>query len=161
MLNGKTLIERKIITGNISKENIQQHGVDLNLIEVEKIEGVGTIPVLGKTQLPNYTSIQPNDDGFWELEPGVYSIIFEQGCNIPNDQMLLIRQRSSLLRSGGMVHSSVFDAGFSTDHIGTFMVIFHPLRIEVGARVAQIYNHKSTPVENLYDGQWQNDKQRK
>ena len=36
-----------------------------------------------------------------------------------------------------------------------------PVDIEVGSRVAQIYNHQTDPVENLYCGQFQNDKQRK
>lgn len=159
MLNGKEIVERGIVT-NIHEENVSQHGIDLNLIKVEKIIGSGMIPVKGKTVLPSYEEVLPVD-GVWYLQPDTYNITFEQGCAIPKDQMLLIRQRSSLLRCGGQLHSSVFDSGFYTDHISTFMIITKPIAIEVGARIAQIYNHQCDPVENLYTGQYQNDCQRK
>ena len=55
--------------------------------------------------------------------------------------------------------NNCFDAGFETDNIGTFMMLNHPINIEVGARVAQMYNHVSDPVENLYNGQFQKDAQ--
>ena len=158
MLNGKEMVSRGIIT-HVPLDNVQQHGIDLNLIEVQRLRGCGLIPKEGKTQLPEYVTIDPID-GVWHLHPGVYSITFEQGCRIPKDTMLLIRQRSSLLRNGGILHSSVFDAGFETSYIGTVMVLHHEVKIEVGARIAQIYNHDCLPVENLYNGQWQNDKQR-
>jgi len=159
MLNGKEMIERGIITGPIEEENISQHGIDLNLIKVERLICVGTIPRKGKTRLPEYIEVKPID-GFWQLKPGVYNIVFAQGCNVPSDQMLLIRQRSSLLRCGGSLHSSVFDAGFSTELLGSVMVLHHPIDIEVGSRIAQIYNHECTRVEKLYDGQFQRDCQR-
>lgn len=159
MLNGKEIIERGIIT-NVPEENVTQHGSDLNLIKVERVVGVGMIPVKGKTILPEYQEVTPIE-GVWRLNPGTYNITFAQGCKIPNDVMCLIRQRSSLLRCGGQLHSSVFDAGFETDNIGTFMTLAHPVDIEVGARVAQIYNHATDPVENLYNGQFQKDIQRK
>lgn len=159
MLNGKEIVERGIIT-KVPNSNIAQHGVDLDLIKVERVVGIGKIPLIGKTQLPDYQEVL-SIDGVWRLNPGTYNITFNQGCKIPNNTMLLIRQRSSLLRCGGQLHSSIFDAGFETENIGTFMTLFHPIDIEVGARVAQIYNHETTPVENLYSGQFQKDQQRK
>ena len=158
-LNGKELHENEIIT-NVESENISQHGIDLNVVKIEKIVGNGFIPAKGKTQLPQYEEVKPHNN-VWELQPGLYNITFKQGCNIPNGQMLLIRQRSSLMRCGGSIHSSVFDAGFKTSNIGTFMQVIYPLKIEVGARVAQIYNHKTDLINNLYEGQFQNDQQRK
>lgn len=159
MLNGKEMFKKGIIT-NVPEENISQHGIDLNLIKVEKLQGVGDIPIKGKTKLPIYIEVDFSADNYWCLQPGTYNITFQQGCKIPKDQMLLIRQRSSLLRNGGVLHSSVFDAGFETSNIGTVMVLTHPVNIEVGARIAQIYNHETTPVENLYNGQFQRDQQR-
>lgn len=166
MLNGQELVDRKVITGEINESNIAQHGIDLNLIAVKSLHGVGLIPAQGKTILPEYETVKPvegngSDRAYWYLEPGTYDITFLQGCDIPSDLMLLIRQRSSLLRNGAILHSSVFDAGFKTDRIGTVITLHRPLRIEVGARVCQIYGHACTPVENLYDGQFQGDKQRK
>lgn len=159
MLNAKELIDLQIITGDISQENIQQHGIDLNVIEIESLEGVGFLPYTGKTSLPKYNKVEKVNN-IWLLQPGVYNITFSQGCNIPNDKMALIRQRSSLARCGGLIHSSVFDAGFQTSQIGTMMTILYPVRIEHNARIAQIYAHDCIAIDNLYDGQYQGDKQR-
>jgi len=167
-LTGKQLVEKGIITGPIAAENVAQHGVDLNLIKVEKIVGKGFVPKVGKTKLATRLIIlsgQVQVDGdviedAWYLEPGSYDITFAQGCEIPSDQMLLIRQRSSLLRNGAILHSSCFDAGFRSSNIGTVLHVRIPIIIEVGARVAQIYAHESNVVENLYNGQFQNDSQR-
>ena len=161
MLNGRELIERGIIT-NVPEENVQQHGVDLNVIEISLLTGGGVIPSIGKTVLggiEKQTLI--SDTLLWKLEPGTYDVKFDQGCNIPSDTMLLIRQRSSLLRNGTILHSSVFDAGFKTNSVGTVMIVTVPITIQYKARIAQIYNHNCTLVENLYNGQFQNDKQRK
>ena len=166
-LTGKQLVEQGIITGPIEEENIAQHGVDLNLIRVQKISGSwkpGFVFLEQKTRLAEKLDIHPTDDGafcYWELSPGTYDVTLAQGCKVPEDKMLLIRQRSSLLRNGTILHSSVFDAGFETENIGTVIVVTEPICIEVNARVAQIYAHNSNIVENLYDGQFQKDCQRK
>lgn len=165
-LTGKELVAQSIITGTIAEENVQQHGVDLNLITVSLIDGThchGIVPVNGKTSLAQrIPMILRNDPRFmkgvnegWYLMPGAYDITFAQGCSVPADKMLLIRQRSSMLRNGTILHSSVFDAGFKTDNIGTVMVVTTPIFIEYNARVAQIYAHNSNVVDNLYNGQWQ------
>lgn len=162
-LTGKELVEKGIITGPIGEDNVQQHGVDLNLRIVQRVIGGGVIPLKGKTVLSKRVDVDTIDhqgSPHWYLEPGVYDITFDQGCKIPEDQLLLIRQRSSLLRNGTMLHSSVFDAGFETEQIGTVMHVRVPIMIEVGARIAQIYAHESNIVENLYNGQFQGDKQR-
>lgn len=160
MLNGRELFNDKIIT-NVPEENVQQHGIDLNVIKISLLTGGGVIPSVGKTVLGK--SVEQDlfsDTLLWNLHPGTYDVTFDQGCDIPNDTMLLIRQRSSLLRNGTILHSSVFDAGFKTDNIGAVMIVTVPITIQYKARIAQIYNHASTPVENLYNGQWQNDNQR-
>lgn len=168
-LTGKQLVEQGIVVGPIEADNIQQHGVDLNLVSVSKIVGSGYIPKKGKTQLANREVIEPfpfydeeRDETIqlWLLQPGMYDITFAQGCNVPPNQRLEIYQRSSLLRNGAILRSSVFDAGFKTAAIGTVIHIGVPITIEVGARVAQMVAVASNVVENLYDGQWQNDKQR-
>ena len=52
------------------------------------------------------------------------------------------------------------DPGFSTDNIGTVMNVHERIFIEQDARIAQMYFHENSEGE-LYDGQFQNDKQRK
>jgi deoxycytidine triphosphate deaminase len=146
-----------MITGELNESNIQNHSIDLNVIKIDKIGGCGFIPKGdGKTILPTYTPMKPIDS-VWHLDSGAYNVEFEQGCNIPSYAMLLIRQRSSLLRNGGIISSSLWDGGFQTDSMGTVMILNNPIKIEVGARIATIYGHACEPIEKPYSGQWQKD----
>ncbi len=122
-------------------------------------------PQKDKTELTSYTPQGlMNLDGVtgWLLYDGTYDITFNEGCKIPANRVGLIRQRSSMLRNGTVLHSSVFDPGFETEFMGTVMVVNEPIFIEENARVAQIYFHECEPVseDNLYNGQWQGDTQR-
>lgn len=174
MLTGHELVERGIITGPIPEVNIQQHGVDLNLISVSKVDGLHTPGVIYNDDHPNpkktrlshrwIESLREDEATgikFWHLEPGVYDITFAQGCSIPSDVKMKIVHRSSVYRNGGEINSALFDAGFTTDKMGTILVIHSPLRIENGARVGQAHVYPSNQVQNLYNGQWQGDQQRK
>lgn len=171
MLNAKQIISEGLLKLEHSKGKAAQVGYDLSLKAVSKIgSSIGIDGKIGKvlknkTELTTYTPIgQINLDGDkgWLLYGGVYDITFHEGCYIPSNLVGLIRQRSSLLRNGTVLHSSVFDPGFETEFMGTVMVVNETIFIEDGARVAQIYFHECTPVDsdNLYNGQWQNDSQR-
>jgi deoxycytidine triphosphate deaminase len=164
MLNSRELQE--VITNIENPKCIQQVGIDLELIRVCRVEGVGSV-LKDRTILPQTITIpikreETSSREGWLLHPGYYEITFSQGCKIPNNVVLKIRQRSSMLRGGGEIHSSIFDPGFETDNVGTFMIIHRTLFIEQGARVAQMYGNHCTPVEEdlLYNGQFQQDRQR-
>jgi deoxycytidine triphosphate deaminase len=162
-LTGKQLVEQGIITGPVNEDNIQQHGVDLNLIGVSRVVGPGFIPYEGKTKLAKREFVEPviiDEATVWNLAPGVYDITFAQGCSIPADKRLKIVHRSSLFRNGGQLNSALFDAGFKTDNIGTVMILSEPMIIETNARVGQAFTDESNVVTNLYSGQWQGDNQR-
>lgn len=178
MLNAKQILEKKLLKLEHTKGKPAQIGYDLSLKAVNKIGDPNSIHSIiefddykigkvlaNKTELTTYTPIELiNLDGIkgWLLYQGVYDITFYEGCKIPDNYVGLIRQRSSMLRNGTVLHSSVFDPGFETDFMGTVMVVNETIFIEEGARVAQIYFHECEPVheEDLYNGQWQGDKQR-
>lgn len=153
-LTGKEILDKGIITGSCT-EGLQQQGIDLRIKDIKIVTGVGEIPSEGKTKLPFYDHYE-----LGYVEPGYYEITFEEGCKIPNNCSLHLKTRSSMVRCGAIIHSGQFDAGFETDSIGAFMHVIRPIIIEKGSRVAQAIVFQSSDVENLYDGQWQNDKQR-
>ena len=167
-LNGRQIVEKGIITNVSDPECIQQVGVDLQVIKISKILGGGIVPRVGKTSLPEYQeleldkSMSGEDREGWFLDQGAYDIKLEQGCKIPNNQRLQIVQRSSLLRNGTILASSMFDPGFETENIGTVMIVNAPIFIEYKARVGQAYVTEVNVVDeqDLYDGQFQGDKQR-
>lgn len=164
MINAQEIIDKGLLKLENSKGKAAQIGYDLSLKAVNKIGNVGKV-LKNKTELASYEPIEKVQlDGHtgWLLYPGAYDITFWEGCDIPSNYVGLIRQRSSMLRNGTVLHSSVFDPGFSTEFMGTVMVVNETIFVEEDARVAQIYFHECTPVgeENLYNGQWQGDKQR-
>lgn len=170
-LTGKQIVEKGIVT-NVCITGIQQQGVDVRVSKIFRIvDGGGVIPVVGKTTLPNYEEIEPvpikAQTGvnlmYFHLEPGYYEVQLMEGCNIINNAVLNFKTRSSLVRSGCIAHSGQFDAGFRTSNMGCFMHVIHPVNIQVGARIAQAIVNESYEVEkeDLYNGQWQGDKQRK
>jgi deoxycytidine triphosphate deaminase len=174
MLNVKQIIEEGLLKLDETKGKPAQVGYDLSLKAVQK---VGSSRVIGgtfnkdakigkvlkdKTELTTYLPIESIKlDGAegWLLYEGVYDITFWEGCNIPENRVAFIKQRSSLYRNGAIINSPVFDPGFKTDNMGTLLYVHETIFIEKDARVAQIYFHECEPAEK-YDGQWQNDKQR-
>lgn len=170
MLNADQIVEQGLLKLEQSKGKKAQVGYDLSLKEVNKIGytdkpggRIGRV-LKDKTILGTYTSVDKTQlDGTtgWLLHQGAYDITFWEGCKIPSNLVGLIRQRSSMLRNGTVLHSSVFDPGFETEFMGTVMVVNETIFIEEDARVAQIYFHSCEEVTELYDGQWQGDKQRK
>lgn len=177
MLNAQQIVQEGLLKLENTKGKPAQVGYDLSLKAVNKvgyapsrdpvtfawIEGrIGKV-LKDRTELANYTPISITSlDGVegWLLYTGTYDIVFNEGCKIPENRVGLIRQRSSLLRNGTVLHSSVFDPGFETDEMGTVMVVTESIFIEKDARVAQMYFHECTPAEK-YAGQWAFDKQRK
>ena len=175
MLNAKQILDEGLLRLEHSQGKPAQVGFDLTLKQVNKIGDPNHIhsivPTLNhkigkvlkdKTELTNYTPYPlMNLDGVsgWLLYKGVYDITFNEGCKLPNNRVAFIKQRSSLYRNGTIINSPVFDPGFETEFMGTLMYVHETLFIEENARVAQIYFHECQLAE-LYNGQWQNDKQR-
>lgn len=168
-LTGKQIVAEGIITGYDTENAVQQQGIDVRVIGINYVDGVGRVYAGNtKTKLPEYRSVpvaikEEGDTPYWYLTPGYYEITLEEGCKIPANRAMTLIQRSSLLRCGAIIRSSQFDGGFETDHMGTFMMVQKPIEIEYMARVAQTIVNETAEVakEDLYRGQFWKDSQRK
>jgi deoxycytidine triphosphate deaminase len=163
MLNAKEILEEGLIVLDKSYGAPAQVGYDLSAKEIRKTGGSIGHVLTDKTIVGDLVDIEldiVNGREGWLLSPGTYDITMNEGCNITPNRTAMVRQRSSLLRNGAIIASSIFDPGFYTDNIGTVMIVTNDLFIEKNARVAQMYFHENNEGE-LYDGQFQNDKQRK
>ena len=169
MLNAKEILEEGLIVLDNAKGKPAQVGYDLSAKEIKRIGDpnaplghIGHVyvdrTVVG--DLVDVDLVDMNGREGWMLHPGAYDVTMNEGCNIAANRTAMVRQRSSLLRNGAIIASSIFDPGFYTDNIGTVMTVTNDLFIEKNARVAQMYFHENNEGE-LYDGQFQNDKQRK
>ena len=169
MLNAQQILDEGLLKLERTQGKVAQVGFDLTLKQVNEIGVVGNgyhsrigKVLKDKTELTTYTPYElMNLDGVsgWLLYKGVYDITFNEGCKLPDNRVAFIKQRSSLYRNGAIINSPVFDPGFETEFMGTLMYVHETLFIEENARVAQIYFHECEAAE-LYDGQWQGDKQR-
>lgn len=146
----------------------QQVSIDLRVKEIHTMIDFGkvfkerTSPPIYK-KIPTMTGEVDNDSGMrsgWMLHPGIYSVIFHEGIEVPSDIAFIITHRSSILRCGGTITSGIYDPGFKTKEIGAFLNVVYPLFIEEGSRIATTIGWKCSEVnkENIYNGQWQNGK---
>lgn len=166
MLNSNQILEENLLKLVDSKGKPAQIGYDLSLKRVNKVGGSIGMVLKDKTIISSHTQIAKREyEGKfgWSLTPGVYDFVMWEGCNIPLNRAAFVKQRSSLMRNGTWMQSSVFDPGFETENIGSYCVVVEPIFIEEDARVAQIYFHECTPLskEDGYNGQFMNDLQRK
>lgn len=148
----------ELLTTN-GKGKKAQVGYDLTLKSVNKITG-GAVTTQATVVAP-YEEVLPilteNNKIMYNLSPGSYSLTFEQGVKLPENKTAFIRHRSSILRCGGIITSGVYDPGYEVDEMGGVLIAQQPISIEKGARVAQIIMLENETAE-LYDGQWQKDK---
>jgi dUTP pyrophosphatase len=159
MLNNADQVEQLLQTNG--KGAKAQVGYDLTLKEVKTING-GSV-LCDKTIVDSYNEVPSYElEGKtrFRLEPGTYSLTFEQGVKLPSNKTAFIRHRSSILRCGAIITSGVYDPGFEVDEMGGVLIATQPITIEKGARIAQIIIFDNSEAE-LYDGQWQSTKDKK
>jgi len=110
-----------------------------------------------KTELEDYVDVMPtftsNEKFLFQLQPGTYSLTFEQGIKLDANHTAFIRHRSSVLRCGGIITSGVYDPAFYVEEMGAVLVATQPIDIELGARVAQVIIFENHEAE-AYNGQW-------
>jgi len=161
MLLNANQVEQMLTTNNKGKK--AQVGYDLTVSDVKSIRGgmlFADTTVLDKYDEVKLTTVEKSEGdkrNVWVLSPGIYSVTFEQGCKLDDKTTAFIRQRSSILRMGGTVTSGVYDPGFEVDEMGGVMTLTKNIVLEKGARLAQIIMFENNSAE-LYDGQWQKDK---
>lgn len=135
-------------------------GIDLTVQKMRRI--VGGSLWSDKTELDEYEDLEifTHIDGrlFYSLEPGGYSVTFEQGIQLPDNVTGFIRHRSSMVRMGATITSGVFDPNFYTDNMGAVLFTIAPISIELKSRVAQLILMENYATTHLYNGQWQGSK---
>lgn len=154
MLQNSHQVEELLQTNGLGSK--AQVGYDLTLKSVKKIQG-GMV-LKDKTLVEEYEEVPPTLTStgkyMFHLTEGAYSLTFDQGCKLPENKTAFIRHRSSVLRCGSIITSGVYDPGFEVDEMGGVMIVKEDIRLEKGARVAQIIVMENTPAD-LYAGQWQ------
>jgi dUTP pyrophosphatase len=154
------ILKEKLIENFVDLDTqLQPASFDLTLNEIFLLTSSASIDFTNKERkLPNYKKIEFNEDWI-ELNEGIYLISFNEIVNIPNDLIAFVRPRSSLIRSGATIFSSLWDPGYSGKS-NCLLVILNEngIRLKKNARIAQIVFFKlSSPVSKTYSGIYQNE----
>jgi len=149
ILNSDQILKFIVTNG---KGKPAQVGYDLTVKNITQITG-GKIGV--ESVITPYMEVPFNNNGWW-LQPGVYSLTFEQGIKLDKKHTAFIRHRSSLLRIGALITSGVFDPGFECEEIGATMFVNNLIGIEKGVRLVQIIIMENYSA-NKYEGSYQGD----
>lgn len=87
-----------------TEEAVQPNAIDIRLNKVFRIlPNVFEIDAANNKKHRGVEQIEPDNDGFWYLEPGEYEISCMETVEVGPDEMGLIVTRSTLNRNGVMV----------------------------------------------------------
>ena len=136
---------------------LQTNGFDLSLRSVSRLTSCGRLAMDNKNRIVSAQSrLEFDSAGLIHLEPGSYSVIYNEIVHLPKDVMALGLSRSSLLRCGASLHTAVWDAGYS-GRSESLLVVHNPqgFDLEKDARVLQLVFSKLTNVSEGYQGRYQ------
>jgi dUTP pyrophosphatase len=179
ILPGRTVLLQKILCGVRSPViQVQPCGIDLTLKHVltwttpgsvdfsnsqrktaemeelpfspsfEKVESLLSPPLSGAHDSPNLE--------FIDLPLDSYLVEFNETVEVPLDLMGQIFVRSSLFRSGALMHAGVMDSGYR-GAVGALLQVVNPhgLRLWKDARLAQLVFHQMSEKTEGYKGVYQ------
>jgi dUTP pyrophosphatase len=136
---------------------LQTNGFDLSLRSVSVLTSCGKLALDNKNRvISSQSKLTFRTDGLLHLEPGSYSITYNEIVHLPKDIMALGLPRSSLLRNGASLHTAVWDAGYS-GRSESLLVVHNPLGLDLekDARVLQLVFAKLTGKSRGYQGRYQ------
>ena len=156
------LVQEKKLVENLSErelKNPEGAGFDFRIGEIYEISGKGFLGIeereTPKTKLlAKYNSKKKQSFVF---EPGRYYLMKTiEKVNLPKNILCLLRQRSTLHRSGIMIFTANVSPGYQGElTFGIINLSKCQMEIELGARVVYAMFHEVKGETNLYRGQWQ------
>ena len=137
-----------------TQEAIQPNAIDIRLNKVFRIlPNVFEIDAANNKKHRGVEEIQPDENGFWYLEPGEYEISCMETVEVGPDEMGLIVTRSTLNRNAVRVFGCVFDSGYKGEIGLRLENSVGPLKIQRGTRIAQYICFKSESMGS-YQGSY-------
>ncbi len=126
------------------QEQLQPAGFDLTVEKVFRFKTAGAFDFDNKERKMSETEELDWDTSGWLLlKPGIYKIRFNEEVRIPNDLAGINILRSSLMRSGCLMHHGFWDPGYHGKGETAILVANeHGLRLKKNAKVTQLTFHR-------------------
>lgn len=138
---------------SVTDEQIQPNGVDLTIATVFEQTEPGRIDREGKS-IGGRREIDPDPaTDMYHLAPGHYIARYGETISIPEGHVGFVLPRSSLMRNSAMLHTAVWDAGYTGRGEG-LLDVNHELELQRDARIAQLVLSRAEHV-GAYDGSYQ------
>ena len=156
--------ENQLITGYVDLETqLQPTGFDLSLGAILGYKGGGSVDFSNaEREIAPTEPLEPDDDDWFNLERGCYTIVYNEVVKIPLDVVAMARSRSTMLRNGSSVETAIWDPGYQ-GRSSSLLVVSNPngLRLKRDARVAQLIFFDIEEVPKGYDGIYQRERMNK
>jgi dUTP pyrophosphatase len=140
------------------ESQVQPNGFDLTLASVSRHGGGGAVGVSNVDRvLPDLEELAFDSNGWLDLAPGCYHIVYNEVVALPLNLMALGRPRSTLGRIGATIHTAVWDAGYE-GRSTSLLAVLNPagIRLQRNARVMQlVFMAIARPVQIGYSGIYQ------
>jgi deoxycytidine triphosphate deaminase len=138
---------------NIDDDCVQQAAVDLRLERMWGMNGPFTIDEEQKQHRNKY-ELSVDDEGYYNLEPGVYECSFDHDIKMGDDEVALIVTRSTLIRNGIFIASGLWDPSFRGKGGCCLHVHGGPAKIKPNTRIGQYLVWKVANAQGQYDGDY-------
>lgn len=134
--------------------DVQPNAVDLRLGKVFKItSNEFTIDEEQKVHRGS-VPVEPDDDGYYHLEPGEYEVIMENEICVGHGEAGFVITRSTLNRNGVFLTSGLYDSGYHGVMAGVMHVTCGPMKIKPGTRIGQYIMWDAEMLGDGYDGDY-------
>jgi len=151
-------IKKQSLVENFLQESIQGSGVDFRIGELFEVSSSAFLGE-NKRELPELKPVKSKNNAF-VLKPNKYYLLKTvERVNMPDDLIAFILNRSSLFRCGASIRSAVIDPGYRGElTLGIKNESSFEVKIEKGARVAQVVFAKVEGKTKEYKGRYQGGK---
>lgn len=140
-------------------EDVAENGIDLRVGRVRMIHSTEeTGCAFNEKMLPEYIEVLPSDiDNCYRLKPKTYyNIVIDRPISIPNGFVQLYCLRSTFMRCGLMLMSSVGDNGFNGYlMMGVYNTSNNDIVIGANERIIQAVTFENDGSASLYNGSYQ------
>jgi len=141
---------------------VNPNGIDLKVSEVWQIDLDSEAVLHGNIRTVGKKLLQPDADGFYHLERGIYDVRIANEVEIPQNAVVFCFPRSSLNRLGTVKSdSSVWDSGYKGFGTQTLFVPIKKLKIHKDEFWFQLTFFSNKDIADMrYRGYWQGEKPR-
>lgn len=134
-------------------KQVQPNAIDLKLDKVWKICN-SVFQIDEGTKIHRQTEeMQPDEDGYFWLEPGTYEIVMQGEIYLAPESAGWVITRSTLNRNGIFITSGLYDSGYQGVMAGAMHVSSGPAKIKKGTRVGQ-FVMAIAEMMSEYDGDY-------